>query len=74
MGKFKPTPKLHSVQDATYTSGKPSSDHGERLIAIRLHTATNLAIDPDASIAWKERRVIRDRMRYYTSAHHKVIN
>jgi hypothetical protein len=74
MGKLTDTPKLHNLQDATYSVGKPSTDQFERLIAIRLRTATNLAIDPDASIAWKERKVIRDRMRYYTSAHHKVLN
>ena len=74
MGKFTATHKLNDTQNVTYTAHKPSTDHCGRVIEIRLRAATSLAIDPDASIAWVERKVIRDRMRYYTTTHNKVIN
>ena len=73
MGKVKTAPRLHSTQiGGTFT--EENKKQSEKLIAIRLRTATNLAVDQAASIAWVERRIIRDRMRYYTSAYDKVIN
>jgi hypothetical protein len=41
----------------------------EMVIATRLRTATTIAINLDASIAWNERRIIRNRMLEYASVH-----
>lgn len=75
MGKFTPVPRLQIKLNAdAQTVADLSSDQCERLIAIRLHSATNLEVDQDASHAWNNRRIIRARMRYYASPHTRVIN
>lgn len=75
MSKNKVMAGIQGAQSANALSLRPAEqDQTERLIAIRLHTATNLEVNQDASIAWMERKIIRDRMRYYTSTHTKVIN
>lgn len=66
---------IQGAQSPNVLSLRPADqDQTKRLIAIRLHSATNLEVNQDASIAWMERKIIRDRMRYYTSPHTKVLN
>lgn len=54
------------------SSAELTSIHKENVIARRLHTATHMKVDLEASMAWNERRIIRGRMEYYTSTQVKV--
>lgn len=75
MGTINLALKVHDKENAVdYFAEKLGPDQGERLIAIRLRTATDLEFDRDASIAWNNRRIIRARMEYYTTTRSKVLN
>lgn len=59
-----------NVQSADdFVANKTSSIQSEIVIATRLRAATAIAINREASIAWNERRIIRNRMQEYASVH-----
>jgi hypothetical protein len=70
MSNFKATNNLLCVQNLSDLTGmEANSTQDEWLIASRLRMATRITLDQEASSAWRDRRLIRARMEYYTSNH-----